>query len=103
MRYLANKYIDEAAKPAEPLPTPRDIINWFKKARCALIFGALSVALYSLLYVFNIDLIHIAQTTHEGNKTWFFLPIVIALVFSLVHGSFTSHFWDVLGIQAKKS
>lgn len=103
MRYIADKYIDEAAKPAEPLPTPRNIFNWFKKARYALFFGMLSVVLYTLLYIFNFDLTQIAQVTHEGDKTLFFVPIVIALVFSLVHGSFTSHFWDVLGVQAKKS
>lgn len=102
MRYIADKYIEEAAKPAEPLPTTRDIINWFKKSRCALLFGVLSVLLYTLLYLFNLDLTHIAQATHEGDKTFFFVPIVIALVFSLVHGNFTSHFWDVLGIKAKK-
>jgi hypothetical protein len=27
---------------------------------------------------------------------------VIAFVFSYFHGSFTSHFWDTLGIKAKK-
>lgn len=102
MRYIANKYIDEAAKPAEPLPKPSDILNWLKKARYALLFGVLSVALYTFLYLYNIDLTHIAQATHEGDKTLFFVPIVIALVFSLVHGTFTSHFWDVLGIKAKK-
>lgn len=102
MRYIANKYIDDVAKPAEPLPTIRDIINWFKKSRYVLLFGTLSGALYTLLYVFSIDLTHIAQATHQGDKTFFFLPIVIALVFSMVHGNFTSHFWDMLGIKAKK-
>jgi hypothetical protein len=28
--------------------------------------------------------------------------IAIALVFSFVHGAFTSHFWEMLGLRAKK-
>lgn len=103
MRYIAEKHLKDVAKPAEPLPRPKDIINWLKKRRYALFLGSLSIALYSLLYVFNIDLTHIAQATHDGNKTWFFVPIVIALVFSLVHGSFTSQFWEALGVRAKKN
>lgn len=90
MRYIANKYIDEAAKPAEPLPGARDVINWFKKVRCALTFAGLSVALYALVYLFNIDLTHIVQASHESNKTWSLLPAVIALVFTLVYGRFYS-------------
>ena len=30
------------------------------------------------------------------------LPIVTAFVFSLVHGNFTSNFWTIFGIEAKK-
>ena len=103
MHYIAEKYLQELEKPATPLPTLGDIVNWFKKVRCTLIFGGLSVALYSLLYIFNVDLTQIAQATHEGHKTWFLVPIVVALVFSLVHGKFTAHFWDALGIQARKT
>lgn len=29
------------------------------------------------------------------------LPVVTAFVFSLVHGAFTSYFWDVLGVSAR--
>jgi len=103
MYYIASKYIDDAAKPAAPLPGPGEIVSWLRKNRSILFFGALSVILYTLLYVFSNDLTHIAQVTHEGDKSLFIVPIVIALVFSLVHGSFTSCFWDVLGVRARKS
>jgi len=34
---------------------------------------------------------------------WMFvLPVGIAFLFSMVHGAFTGHFWDVLGFKAKK-
>lgn len=101
MRYIAEKYLKEVSKPAEPLPTARDIAAAFKKYRLAVLFGALSITLYSLLYIFNVDLIEMAQQTHHGKKALFFVPIVIALIFSLVHGSFTAYFWDVLGIKPK--
>jgi hypothetical protein len=105
MRNTAERYIEDAARQGEPLPTVKGIkakLKSINKYRCAAGFGIISIALYSLLYVFNTDLTHIAQDTHQGHKTWFFVPIVIALTFSLIHGSFTSHFWDALGVKAKK-
>jgi len=101
MRKIAERYIEEAAREGDPLPTVKDIKASIKKYRPAISFGVVSVALYSLLYFFSTDLTHLAQDSHTGQKTWFFLPIVIALIFSVIHGSFTSHFWDVLGVKAK--
>ncbi len=31
------------------------------------------------------------------------LPVVTAFVFSFVHGSFTGHFWTVLGVEASRN
>jgi len=78
-----------------------EIRDFFIKHRFAFVLGVVSVAMYSLLYLFSVNLTDIAQQTHAGHKTLFFLPIVIALIFSGVHGSFTSRFWDMLGIKAK--
>lgn len=64
----------------------------------AILFGLLA----SLLYV--------VLLTHQGLITANFtrgglyalLPIATAFIFSFFHGSFTSAFWTVLGIEAKK-
>lgn len=104
MQKTEQLHSEEAALEAEQLPTTKGFIAKLKsvnKYRCAAGFGVLSIALYAFLYFFNTDLTHIAQATHDGEKTWFFVPIVIALVFSIIHGSFTSHFWDALGVKAK--
>ncbi len=64
----------------------------------AAIYGIISLVLYFLLYFFE-DYI-LAFTSRGG---WYFIaPVIIAFVFSYFHGSFTSHFWDTLGIKAKK-
>ena len=84
-------------------PSKVDVMRVFKKYGLVFSYGVLSIALYGLLYYFSADLVEIARATHAGHKAMFFLPIVLALVFSLIHGAFTSQFWDVLGIKAKKS
>jgi hypothetical protein len=62
-----------------------------------LFLGITSGLLYFLLYWFE-DLI-LEWSKHGG---WYFLvPILMAFTFSLVHGNFTSHFWDLLGVKAK--
>ena len=101
MRRIAEKHIEALEKPAAKLPRLSDILVFFKRHQFAFIFGLTSLFMYGMLYEFSASLTHIAQETHAGHKTLFFVPIVIALVFSLVHGSFTSHFWDSLGIKAK--
>jgi len=68
----------------------------------AVVLGALSGVLYASLYSYSPELTSMALATHAGDKTMFFVPIVIALVFSLVHGSFTSQFWDVLGVKPNR-
>jgi hypothetical protein len=69
----------------------------------AVVLGALSGVMYASLYSYSPELTSMALATHAGDKTMFFVPIVIALVFSLVHGSFTSQFWDVLGVKPNKN
>lgn len=31
-----------------------------------------------------------------------FLPIITAFIFSFFHGTFTGHFWTMLGVEASK-
>ena len=101
MRYIAEKYINEMEKSAEPQPGLAELRDFIIRHRFAFMFGLASLFLYGMLYEFSSNLTHIAQDTHAGHKTLFFVPIVIALVFSVIHGSFTSHFWDSLGVKAK--
>lgn len=64
----------------------------------AVLFWFMSVALYFVLYLFEDSIL--AFTSRGG---WYFIaPVVIAFVFSYVHGTFTGDFWDILGIKAKK-
>jgi hypothetical protein len=60
--------------------------------------GLISIALYVLLLTKQ-DMIN----STFGKGGWFaFLPIIVAFVFSYVHGAFTGDFWTVLGIEAAK-
>ena len=67
-----------------------------------LVLGAASAGLYVLLFLFADRLTELAQLTREGNKLYALVPLAIAMVFSFVHGAFTGHFWDLLGLRAKK-
>jgi hypothetical protein len=57
--------------------------------------GALSLALYAILFANE------RQVLEMSVSYWwsFLVPVSIALVFSLVHGSFTGAFWDALGLR----
>lgn len=67
-----------------------------------LVLGAASAGLYALLYLFSNTITELAALTRQGEKLYALVPLVIAMVFSLVHGAFTGHFWDLLGLRAKK-
>ncbi|OGW25723.1 MAG: hypothetical protein A2X59_08385 [Nitrospirae bacterium GWC2_42_7] len=60
--------------------------------------GIISIALYAALLLKQ-DYIN-ATFAHGG--LYAFLPILTAFVFSIFHGSFTSNFWTVIGIEASK-
>ena len=63
-----------------------------------LALGLLSLLLYAGLFVAE-ELV--LQLSVRGG--WYFLvPVTIAFAFSLAHGAFTGHFWDLLGVKARK-
>lgn len=69
-----------------------------KQVTRAALFGLVSVVLYFLLYLFEDSIL---EFTSQGG--WYFIaPVAIAFLFSFIHGNFTAHFWEVLGIKAKK-
>ena len=65
----------------------------------AVMYGAASLALYALLFLYADETVELARRTREGEKIWFLVPIVIAFVFSLAHGAFTSSFWNAIGLK----
>lgn len=69
-----------------------------KQITTTVLYGAASLALYVLLYLFEDALL----TTSTLGGWYFLLPVAIAFGFSYAHGTFTAHFWDVLGFKAKK-
>lgn len=69
-----------------------------KPVAAMIVMGVISIALYTLLLAKQ-DMVN--STFSKGG--WFaLLPIITAFVFSYFHGSFTSSFWTVLGVEASK-
>ena len=66
------------------------------KVRKVLPWGALSLFLYSLLFINEQA---IMQASSSGHWWSFMVPVCIALVFSLAHGNFTAAFWDAVGLK----
>ncbi len=60
--------------------------------------GVISAGLYVALLA-NQDLLN-ANFAKGG--IYALLPIITAFVFSYIHGSFTGHFWTVLGVEAAR-
>jgi F0F1-type ATP synthase assembly protein I len=64
----------------------------------------------AILFGIVVAVLYVTLLTHQGLITANFtrgglyalLPIATAFVFSFFHGSFTSAFWTVLGVEAKK-
>ena len=72
-------------------------IDQTKAVTNTVILGIISAALYLLLYLFSDQILQWSERGH-----WYFIvPVGIAFGFSFVHGAFTGHFWDLLGIKAK--
>jgi hypothetical protein len=80
---------------AEHTHAPREVF-------ATLVLGGASASLYYLLFLFSDTLPELAAATRQGSALYALVPLVIALVFSFVHGAFTGHFWDLLGLKAKK-
>jgi hypothetical protein len=63
-----------------------------------VLYGFSTLSLYFILYLFEDEILDVTSRGY-----WYFiLPVLAAFVFSFVHGNFTSQFWDMLGIKAKK-
>ncbi|MBF0284712.1 MAG: hypothetical protein HQL51_09655 [Magnetococcales bacterium] len=62
-----------------------------------LIFGLATAALYLLLFSHEEQVL----TMSQAGRWNFLLPIAVAFIISYAHGSFTSAFWEMLGVRAK--
>jgi len=89
-----------------PLRTRAIRARRWRRARSRLgpvtIYGVLSAMLYYGLYHYGADIRHLAEETNQGSKTFFWVPIIIAFVFSAIHGPFTDRFWESVGLTAKR-
>jgi hypothetical protein len=65
-----------------------------------VLFGAGSIALYALLLANSDLLVELAQRTKNGEKWLFLVPVIVAFVFSYIHGTFTGQFWERIGLRA---
>lgn len=63
-----------------------------------LALGTMVAVLYWLLFANEPRILDLSR---QGGWSSVIL-IAIALIFSFVHGAFTSHFWEMLGLRAKK-
>lgn len=69
----------------------------------AFLFGIASAILYALLLANSSLFVEWAQRTQQGEKSLFLIPIAVAFIFSWIHGNFTGHFWESLGVKAAQS
>ena len=100
MRNISTRYVhgvDVNQPPAGRAPA----VPAAGRAGIVVALGAASVLLYALLFWYSDSLTAIAQAARQGEKLYAIVPIAIALVFSLVHGTFTARFWDSLGLRPR--
>ena len=69
-----------------------------KESTKTVLYGLVVLILYFLLYVLEEPLLRLSSL----GRWYFIVPIALAFIFSLAHGVFTSRFWAILGIKAKK-
>ncbi len=68
----------------------------------AVAFGVASLLLFVSIFAFADELVEMARRTRQGEKIYFLVPISVAFLVSFVHGAFTHHFWETLGLKPAK-
>lgn len=64
----------------------------------ALFMGIISITLYTVLLMKQ----DVINNYFGKGGIYALLPIVTAFIFSFFHGTFTGHFWTIMGIEAAK-
>jgi len=83
------------------IPKPVQSVSLRRRVLAVAALGAVSAALYALLFAYADQISAMSAAARSGAKYYALVPIVIALIFSFVHGAFTGRFWDVLGLKAR--
>lgn len=68
-----------------------------------VLLGGASAALYVALLANSDLLVDLANRTRNGEKWLFFVPVAVAFAFSYIHGAFTGHFWESIGLRASNN
>ena len=68
-----------------------------KDRTIAMLFGVGTVVLYALLFLKESLILDLSSR----GGFYFIVPLLIAFLFSFVHGTFTDSFWRALGIRSK--
>ncbi len=102
MHKIASKHIEELKRSKKTWREVYDHYTGFVlKHRVVLLMGLGSFVLYASFFAYSSELISVLKVVSTGDKSMFLVPIVLAFIFSAVHGAFTAKFWDVLGVKAK--
>ncbi len=67
-------------------------MKWIKLSALGLVVATL----YGMLFFNEQEVIRLCKQGGWG----FLFPVVVAFVFSIFHGAFTSMFWDAFGVKA---
>ena len=101
-RQIAERALADQLRPGMTRAELKALAQRVLRMRMTIMLGGMTTFLYTLLYIFSADLIRLAQYTHQGHHYYFYVPVLIAFVFSFVHGAFTSHFWDIMGVKPRQ-
>ena len=95
----AREFLNEEAHENKQFTNKPELQKTRTKPVTPLILtGIVSAVLYIALLA-NQDYLN---TNFGKGGTFAFLPIITAFIFSFFHGTFTGHFWTMLGVEASK-
>ncbi|KOR30950.1 hypothetical protein TI05_13230 [Achromatium sp. WMS3] len=83
--------------------TVKKISSVFQSRMFALTvgLGILDIILYTLLFQYSAELNVLAKAVQQGEIIYLLVPLTLAMVFVLIHGTFTDYLWELLGLHAK--
>ncbi|KOR28905.1 hypothetical protein TI03_03620 [Achromatium sp. WMS1] len=64
--------------------------------------GVLDIILYSLLFQFSDELNRLAEAVYNGQVVYILVPLSLAMIFVLVHATFTDYLWELIGLRTRR-